>query len=339
MVNRQYRRLIRPFLTSLGLAFFSFQTANAEDPGFVAAWDVTPAFDGKKDVRKSISGAACAPVSPPICVVALDEKRNTQFFTISDQKLVPGKVMRLLAKKRDGVSLGEVDTEGAAYADGYFYLSGSHGVSRTRCKLKPGSFSLFRFPVDPKTGQPTYKISAKMIASEIDRTSRLQDTIREAGGAIGEYAEQCLSDGDGGANLEGLAVIGERMYLGFRGPSVDGTAFILDVDTNNVFGKGEIDPKTIEVNLGQDIGIRDLAAVSDGLLILAGPVQKKGGYAIHHLNLATMDLRKLQDLTMPKPKVKAETVLLLAEQDASYHLLVMYDGALDGGPREYLIDK
>jgi hypothetical protein len=302
----------------------------ASELGLGIAWKEGPHFAGKKKVRKSISGAACAPVVPPQCIAALDEENRTQFFTISDRTLKPGPVMAIV----DDDGNGDPDTEGAAYADGFFYLLGSHGLSRKKDKLHPSSFLVFRFPVDKSTGKSAFGIDADSVAPEIARSDRLRKAIRKSPGTIGDYAEKPLGKKAGGANLEGLAVIGKRMYVGFRGPSSKGRAYVLSVDVDGLFDDDDLAPVIFTLKLGKNIGIRDLAAVSGGILILAGPVQKEGPYSIYRWDLKNSP-QKLQDLAMPDPDVKAETLLVLGQQNDSYDVLIMYDGVKDGGPREY----
>ncbi len=302
----------------------------AQNSGLGTAWKEGPHFTGKKKLRKSISGAACAPVVPPACIAALDEKTRTQFFSITDRTLKPGPVMAIVEDNGNG----DPDTEGAAYADGFFYLLGSHGLSRKKGKFHPSSFLVFRFPVDKSTGKPAFDISADTVAPEIASSDRLRKVIRKSPGVIGDYAEKPLGKKAGGANLEGLAVIGKRLYVGFRGPSSKGRGYILSVDVDGLFDHGELSPVIFTLKLGKNIGIRDLAAVSGGMLILSGPVQKKGAYSILFWDLKNPP-QKLQDLAMPDPEAKAETLLVLGQQDDSYDVLVMYDGIADGGPREY----
>ena len=313
--------------------------ASAEGPGFVAEWSVKPEFDGKKKLRKSISGAACAPVSPPVCVVALDEKQRTQFFTIDGDRIVPGKSMRLLPKELNGAKTGEIDAEGAAYGDGFFYLVGSHGLSRKKAEFNPSSFFLFRFPVDRETGSPEFEFSRKTVAPEIERTDVLRAILKGAPDPIGQYAEKPLGEGQGGVNIEGLAYRDGRLYIGLRGPSVGGRAYLRSVNVDALFSDKKPDLDVIELALGSGAGVRDLAAVSDGLIVLSGPVQSKGTYALHHLSLPSLTLSKLADLKMPDKDYKAETVLVLAEDAGSFDMLVMYDGAADGGPEAYRLSR
>lgn len=313
--------------------------ASADEVGFVAKWSVKPEFDGKKKLRKSISGAACAPVSPPVCVVALDEKQRTQFFTIDGNRIIPGKSMRLLPKKLNGAKTGEIDAEGAAYGDGFFYIVGSHGLSRKKAEFNPSSFFLFRFPVDEETGFPEFEFSKKKVAPDIERTDALRAILKGAPDPIGQYAEKPLGEGGSGVNIEGLAYHDGRLYIGLRGPSVDGRAFLRSVNVDALFSNSKPDLDVIELALGSGTGVREFAAVSDGLLVLAGPVQSKGGYSVHHLALPSGALKKLADLEMPDKDQKAETVLVLNEGPETVKILIMYDGANDGGPREYLLTK
>lgn len=327
---QRQRRFLFALVPCALLMALGISGAAAQDSGLGTAWKEGPHFAGKKKLRKSISGAACAPVAPPVCIAALDEKNRTQFFTISDRTLKPGPVMAIV----EDSGKGDPDTEGAAYADGFFYLIGSHGLSRKKDKFHPSSFLVFRFPVDENTGKPAFGISADKPAGEIARSDRLRNAIRNAPGVIGDYAEKPLGEKAGGANLEGLAVIGSRLYVGFRGPSSKEQAYILSVDVDGLFDDDELAPVIFTLELGKNIGIRDLAAVSGGMLILSGPVQKKGSYSIFFWDLKNPP-QKLTDLAMPDPEAKAETLLVLGQQDDSCDVLIMYDGISDGGPREY----
>ncbi len=325
-------------IAGIGLAALA-PSAIAADPGRGSTWETGPKFSGKKKIRKSISGAACVPVELPNCIVALDEGKHTQFFTIKDKTLVPGAVMRVLPEKNAGQVFKEIDAEGAAYADGYFYLVGSHGLSRKKAKYNPANFFVFRFPVDITTGKPVFAFSADKAAPEIARTDALRQVLKRAPGAIGEYTEKPLGKKAGGVNFEGVAVIGNRMFLGLRGPSKRKQAYVMSVDLSGLFGKVELTPEYSKVELGKKTGIRDLAAVPGGLLILSGPVGGKGSYAIHHWNLEDKKPEKLLELIMPEKGAKAETLLLLGHEDGNYQVLVLYDGIADGGPREYVLRR
>src|SRR3954462_661241 len=90
-------------------------------------WKASKNFKGD-EARTNLSGAACSTKVAPVssCLIVNDEKKYAQFFSIADTTLVPGDVIRL----RDEEAEGDPDGEGAAYADGFFYITGSHGRAR-----------------------------------------------------------------------------------------------------------------------------------------------------------------------------------------------------------------
>jgi hypothetical protein len=91
--------------------------------------------------------------------------------------------------------------------------------------------------------------------------------------------------------------------------------------------------------LGPDTGIRDLAAVSDGILVLGGRSQGLPGRAtLFHWNPATDQLRTVALLVQPADK--NPEALLVVEEDAEFlHIVVMFDGETNGGPLDYFIPR
>jgi len=303
-------------------------------------WRVTDIFekDTKDELRDqprmNLSGAACAPTTRPlrVCLMVNDEKKYAQFFSIKGRKISPKKLIRLSDADKDP------DGEGAAYADGFFYVTGSHGRKRHSPSPNDSSYAIFRFPVDPATGVPPFKISEDEVVG-IESTSRLRDAIR-TGDHIKDFYDQPL--GRGGVNIEGIAVKRGRMHLGLRAPSRDGKAFILSVDAAAAFSRdADLKAKVRELALGTDTGIRDLAAVDDGILVLAGPTREEPvPYAVWHWNegrppkrLGTLDLSRVPE------GAKAEILLVLAEKPKSYRVLVMFDGVENGGPLSFKLPR
>ena len=95
---------------------------------------------------------------------------------------------------------------------------------------------------------------------------------------------------------------------------------------------------------GRDLGIRDIAAVTDGFLILAGPSLPEGDEAvgsgkIFHWREGDSRPRLLKDLTVKDKGVKPEVLLLIGETATAYRALVMCDGVASGSPTEYEIRK
>lgn len=304
-----------------------------------AQWTVADDFAKNSDARSNLSGAACATRAPPfrVCLIVNDEKKYAQFFAIDGTLIRPGQVIRLVAEGAPG----NPDAEGAAYDNGYFYVTGSHGRSRNH----PGqdstpSYVVFRIPVDPRNGEPDFGVSADEVVG-VEASQRLRLAIRR-GDRIGDFYEKKLKNN--GVNIEGIAVKDGRMYLGLRGPSDDGYGFILSVDADAVFSAdAPLKARVDRLKLGASSGIRDLAAVGAGLLVLSGPVNDQQVTPAVHLWIPQRgELRRLGQLSIPPrlAEAKAETLLVLNDTDGEpWRALVMFDGPDNGAPTEYLIPR
>ena len=92
-----------------------------------------------------------------------------------------------------------------------------------------------------------------------------------------------------------------------------------------------------QLPLGPRIGIRDMARVTGGILILAGPIADQVGPAtVFRWNEVTNELRDLGLLVEPSNR-KAESLIVLDEDPEFYNILVMYDDIANGGPTQYNI--
>jgi Protein of unknown function (DUF3616) len=300
-------------------------------------WTLSENFKKSADARSNISGAACTTRMPPLnsCLVVNDEKKYAQFFSIEGTVIKPGKVIRLV----DENAKGDPDAEGACYNKGYFYVTGSHGRSRHHPeKNSDPSYMVFRFPVDEVTGKPTFDVSEDKV-SGVEMSRRLRDVIKDK---VSAFYDQPLSEN--GVNIEGIAVKDGRMYLGLRGPSDNGEAFILSVDSEAVFTPDKsLNASSSQLHLGPYTGIRDLAAVSDGLLVLTGPVNEQAvAPTVRHWNPTTGALGPPKELNISGSPTgaKAETLLLLRDVDNEpWRALVMFDGPENGAPTEYLLPR
>ena len=318
-------------------------------PAFIASadelqgrdWGVTKKFRGDR-ARLELSGATCpgTSVEKRWCLIVNDEKRWAQFFSLKENMLKPKSTILLLPKKEGDRKFKEIDAEAAAYDDGYVYVTGSHGMSRRKCKFRQSQFYVFRFPVDKETGKPKFSISHENVAPEIERSDKLRQIVNDAP-SVGRFAEKCLDDM--GVNFEGLAVTGGKMFFGLRGPSIDGHAFVLEVSVDRVFGSATADAIIHKINLGNEIGIRDLARVDGGLLILTGHANE-GIFApqIFFWNLEAMSLTTMGELPVI-PAKKAETILVIEEESsesgANYRVLILYDGLQNGNPTEFVLER
>lgn len=306
-------------------------------PTFGIDWTVQPPFEKDKEARANISGAACAVTSRrPFCLVVNDEKKYAQAFTISGTRIVTAAVMRLLPDQLGPIEFKEIDAERAAYDAGQFYVVGSHGVGRKSGVANDSAFFVFRFPFDAQTGAPPFSLSDEQVAREIRRSSRLRQAIAETP-PLDRFAEKRLDLN--GANIEGIAVRNGRMYLGFRGPVINGEAFIMSVLADAVFSQADLDVEVHPVALGHGVGIRDLAPTEGGLLILSGPAaDTPGAPSLFLWNETSGVLAQVAKLMEPTT-ANAEGLLVLAENPEFLRLLVLFDGLPDGGPLEYVVPR
>jgi hypothetical protein len=282
----------------------------------------------------NLSGAACVPTTPKFtsCLIANDEKRYAQFFSIEGSTLVPQKLIRFSDADKDP------DAEGVAYEKGVFYITGSHGRSRKTDKKNKQSYAVFRFSVDPTTGIPGFEPDDKKVIG-VESTSRLRDVIRDDD-KTAAFFDQPLAKG--GVNIEGIAVKNGRMHFGLRAPSRKKHAVVLSVDADALFTReDDLKPRSTSLELGKDTGIRDLAAVSDGILILAGPTREEAvPYTVWFWDGAGKTAKPLATLDLGNvPPGKAEILLPLEEDSSSIRVLVMFDGVENGGAISFRLQR
>ena len=321
-----------------------------------ATLTVRGGFAGKSPDRraKDLSGIACRPRGAGDaleCLVVNDENRAAQRATLRDGVLSVGAVVPLIGTAPPAAAHGrppdlacpggtgafaEFDGEGVAYsaAGSAFFVIGSHGCSRRTAKLRLSSFLLARLPVwpDGRLGPPELSW----------RVTEVLRSVPELRAHLGERLDPAAR----GLNIEGLAAVGDRLLLGFRAPSLDGWAFLLGVPVAALLSdRSDATPALYRIALGRDAGIRDLAALPDGrLLVLSGPAEEQGEtpYAIHLTAppdtpgvLPGRRLAVLQDIREDGERAKAEAITVIGQEGDTLRVLVLFDGLRDGGPREY----
>jgi hypothetical protein len=332
-------RLVAAMMGFVALAAgWSARPASAGDPiKPESKWTVRGDFAKSEKARINLSGAACAPTVPLFasCVIVNDDKKYAQTFAIDGTTLRPARVIRLMQEGAEG----DPDAEAAAYDDGYFYITGSHGRPRNHPeKDNPESYTLFRYPVDKQTQQPEF-IADETIKG-LRATTRLRGVLKTLPPTADKYDKPLA---DGGINIEGMAIRNGRIYLGLRGPSIDKRAFVVSVERDALFTDDQpLQPKSHDLELGKDTGIRDLAKVRNGLLLLSGPVNDQAVTPAVYLWRDDGDLQKLADLDVSPAGTgaKAETLLVLQDDDsAPWRVLVMFDGPENGNPLEYVLKR
>lgn len=256
----------------------------------------------------------------------------------------------------------EADIEGLARGGGWLWAIGSHSLKRK--KIKPGQsegkarkrlatvvrednrFILARLPlVTGGDGLP------EVVAEDGDRTAAVL-------GGHGDSITDLLADDphlapflaipskDNGIDVEGIAVHGDRLYIGLRGPVLRGWAVLVEIrpDTHpddparlrpRPLGDGAR-YRTHFLDLG-GLGIRDLCPHGDDLLVLTGPTMDLDGpvRVVRWKGAAKVDapdvvpaggLEVMGELPYGEGDDHAEGIAVLdAPEDGGTRLLVVYD--------------
>jgi hypothetical protein len=319
-------------------------------------YEVTsPLTDDEGDVATNISGLACkrADGGSSKCLVIDDEGRSAQVATIGDGMIAAGARLSLVGRKPSNDTIGrppaeigcsggtgkfkDIDGEAVAYSSPFFYVVGSHGCSRHSNKFHSSAFILARIPDTQVTGASPDRTLGALT------TYRLSEALAAAP-KVRRYFTMDLMSANG-LNIEGLVVTGGKLFAGLRAPTLDGKSFVVAVDADRLFDANasidESNVRVISVPLGANRGIRDLAQLNDGrLLVLSGPAQDvQVPFGIHILDLANEKSVLLGTLgELPEAQgAKAEAISVLSQHENTLDVLVMFDGLESGGPREYRV--
>lgn len=200
---------------------------------------------------------------------------------------------------------GEMDIEGLCAADGFLWIVGSHSLRRSKPKRdendrtkalqnmeeierEPNRYFLGRIPLmeeapglfslaqsDGERQAAWFKLSKKQSALE---------RWLAADPHLGPFLD--IPSKENGFDVEGLAVHGNRVWLGLRGPVLRGHAVVLDlkvkqnapnrlrarrIDGERRYRKHLLDTR--------GLGIRDMRFDGDDLLLLVGPTMSLEGPA------------------------------------------------------------
>jgi hypothetical protein len=199
----------------------------------------------------------------------------------------------------------EADVEGLARDGLFLWAVGSHSLRRRRVKdHHEGAAALRRLAT--VTGQANRQVLLRLPVQDVDglprpvRELEVDGVVHRAAsfGTRGKDLRDLLADDehlapflpipgkDNGLDVEGVAVRGDRVYLGLRGPVLRGWAVVLEVrphvdpDDPARLRLRELDDgrryRKHVLDLG-GLGVRDLCPQGDDLLVLAGPTMDLDG--------------------------------------------------------------
>lgn len=338
--------------------------AVAKDPAIPL---IAMTVDGEKFVSDDkdqplafdISGMACVPPQGDAhnCLVINDENKRAQFATVRSDRMTGGKLVPLIGDDPVSETLGappkekcketgkfkNLDGEGVAYAEPFFYIVGSHGCSRSKDKFQLSSFILARVRVDAQ-GRPA--------GSSVETTYRVSDWLKKAKHVKHFFAKNLKKKE--GLNIEGVAVLGDRIWFGLRAPvteakrdgkKLEGQTFIVSGSVTDLFAPGhkksKAEPDSASFDLS-GLGIRDLAALPDGrLLVLAGPTNEEEAafqlFVADPIKAIAKPIGTLATVTGPNKDGKmvagkAEGVTLLGVAGQSAQAVILFDSLKDGAP-------
>jgi hypothetical protein len=328
-------------------------------PQQVAPWPVRNKLVGKDGGKsKDVSGMACTTTSgfPRLCLVIDDEVQTAQIVVLKDGELIAGDSIPLIDDRHDGEAL-ELDGEAVAFADGFFYVVGSHGhprdadhrleplrdADKIAAEIKAAS-KVVRIKLDPATvdADGRLKDGAK---PEIAVSDRLRVKLQEWR-LVQPHVDQRLDEN--GLTIEGAAVKNERLYVGMRGPLLNGdrdAAPVYSASLMSLFEGAHADPRMVELGLGEaGRGIRDLVVFDKGFLVLAGPgTEVEGDYTVFFWDGVKQQAEPLG--TLPKftdnkgQQVRPEGIVPLDVDGDQLRLLVLFDRGEEGEPRPLMVRK
>lgn len=260
---------------------------------------------GKKDLRDGLSAVAAV---DDALFLASDEATRIERLTrdgnggFANHQAFPLK--DLLGALPIDKEKEEVDIEGFAIDKGWLWLVGSHSAKRKKIDVEDDGtvkgttaeniaeiakveaegnrYLLARLPLDTSAGVPTPVAKA----ADGRRAGRLLPAT-DTGGAIvdalrgdphiGPFVS--IPGKDNGLDIEGLAVSGDRVYLGLRGPVIRGWAIVLELHvidsadgSPSLVASGPDGALFVKHFLDLDgLGVRDLVVDGRDLIVLAGP--------------------------------------------------------------------
>jgi hypothetical protein len=281
-----------------------------------------PALDTqvREDIAKNLSGVVFSQQGKYLWL-GTDEMAAIERFTrLENNPGVFGSHQRFYLKDLiDGFdeNQGEVDVEGLDYADGYLWIVGSHSSKRKKVDIEPDKFKVTKKELKQIQREENRYLLARIPvneAGELDQTSPQTAWLKREGSsnsltkalATDEYLDLgqiidsdnrdslpgkefyfYLPSKENGLDIEGLAVHGNKITIGLRGPVLRGIAILLEIEVESGL------PHELRLkNIGNDgrqykrhfldlkgLGVRELCLEKDrnSLLILAGPTMDLDG--------------------------------------------------------------
>lgn len=292
--------------------------------------DLVDRYVFKGDILEDKDLSGIARLSDKRLLIGADEGLAVQVVELSRQ----AKTMRVVRTIPLAQSGEEIDIEAIACEGPWCYVTGSHGLSKKQGQRQANRYKIFRLKVDRETGMPTGVEAASLWG------------VLRADAVLGEHFQKPLQQK--GVNIEGLAVRGGRLFVGFRGPNLGGHAFVMEIGAEDVFAdKARPDYTLHKLRLGEGLGIREIVAARSGFLIIAGnssaePSEKyteaedydpDREFSLFAWGGKGPEVHRIG--TIPDTPGKAEAMTILDESETECTVLILFDGPKGGRPSVY----
>ncbi len=187
----------------------------------------------------------------------------------------------------------EIDIEGLDFDSGYLWVIGSHSRKRKKAEddktpeenrkrlakidSEGNRYTLARVPLDATSEPATQSGSLRAARLDGDDKGDLLTGALAVDPHVGPFCQ--IPSKDNGLDVEGLAVRGDRAFLGLRGPVLRGWALVLELRLQDSTPGTLVLANPLRKHFLQleGLGVRELAIHGKDLYILAGPTMDLDG--------------------------------------------------------------
>jgi hypothetical protein len=269
----------------------------------------------------------------------------------------------------------EIDIEGLDFDGGYLWVIGSHSRKRKKTEddktpeenrerlatieSEGNRFMLARVPLDAASEPASVSDSLRAARLDGDDKGDVLTRALSVDPHVGPFCQ--IPSKDNGLDVEGLAVRGDRAFLGLRGPVLRGWALVLELELQDSTPGTLVLAKLLRKHFLQleGLGVRELAIHGKDLYILAGPTMELDGPvfvyqwpgALDNATEALMPRRALRKvLAVPygsgndAGRDHGEGIALIENQGLGPKVMICYDSPAearlvgDGGVRADVFD-
>jgi hypothetical protein len=288
--------------------------------------ETQPAWQVQGEIQEPEDISGIAQLHDKKHLLVSDETRSLQIIDLDPQArlLLAGPSIPLLPKGKKELDLEAVTLSSTAQ---WCYVTGSHSVSRKKGQIQPERKHVFRLPIKDHQIQPD-TVAETTLTPAIQALPLLRN-------ALDKPSEEA------GLDIEGLTERNGQLFFGLRSPSIDSKSIIIEVNADQLFtNPQQTQAKTHSLATGRDLGIRDIARLNKGYLLLIGPASSSPGnipYSIHYWPGPGTQPNLIGQI--PATKGKPEALLLLTETTQRVNILVLQDSAPQGQPLELSLIK